>query len=727
MLSAEAKHAIQTAYSEFLKARSLKPRRGQKQMIAAIARTVGNVQMDGDGNRVSNHPLCVVEAGTGTGKTLGYLISTIPLAEDLNKKIVVSTATVALQEQLINKDIPDIAKYSGLEFRYALAKGRGRYLCVQKLDMELQDQRMLDAHLDMFGGGAASDDQKTLFTQLLDQFTAGKWDGDRDTYPESIEQEDWSRLTATHRECSNRRCAHFNACPFFTARKSLEDADLIVANHDLVMSDISLGGGAILPDPAHTIYVFDEGHHLPDKALNHFAGQVKLHQEENLLKQISKAVDSLGKQAGTPMGLLQVVQQMPERIAEINGHLKMAQHLILDFMGEQAYEEGVHQHRFRMGMVPDELVDLATELNRTHNTLYGMVDKITEALKSSLTKDDGEYRQSDAERWFSVFGLLQSRLEAAGMLWLSFAQRDLEDNPPVARWLERVYTEREDDIGLYSSPILAAELLAKNLWARCFSAVITSATLTALGRFDRFRMKSGVARDNYAEIIESPFDYPSLGTLVVPPEAIEAGSGYEYTEKIAGLIAEHLTAGSGSASVGEAQGETDSGRENADIESTLVLFTNRRLMNDVRDKLPYDLRRHVMTQDEYSKQEVIRQHKEKVEQNKSSVLFGLASFAEGIDLPGDFLQHVIIVRLPFSVPDDPVDATLAEWLESKGRNPFMEIAVPDASVRLIQACGRLIRTETDTGKITILDKRMVSKRYGQLLLDALPPFRRQLG
>lgn len=704
MLSAEAKHAIQDAYSQFLKAKKLKPRRGQKQMVAAIARTLGGISYDDEGVRTSNLPVCVVEAGTGTGKTLAYLISTIPFAEDLGKKIVVSTATVALQEQLIVKDIPDVAKHSGLEFRYALAKGRGRYLCVHKLDLELQDQRMFEATLDMFGGGESSQDQKDLFNQMLDQFLSGKWDGDRDNWPEQVEQEDWSRLTATHRECSNRRCPHFNACPFFTARKSLEDADLIIANHDLVMADISLGGGAVLPDPAQTIYVFDEGHHLPDKAINHFAGQVKLHQEENLLKQIGKSVDGLGKQSGTPMGLLQVVQAIPAAIDAISGQLKLVRHMVMSFMGEQAEQEGYHQHRFRMGLVPDELIETSVELNKSHNTLYGQVDKIVEALKSSLNKEDGEYRQQDAERWFPIFGLLLARLEAAGMLWLSFGQRDLEGNPPTSRWLERVYTESEDDIGLYSSPILAAELLAKNLWSRCFGAVVTSATLTALGRFDRFRMKAGVARDNHSEIIESPFNYPALGEIVVPSGAKEAGTGPEYNEHIVKLLDENLTLD----------------------ESALVLFTNRRMMNDVKGGLPFELKQHVMTQDEFSKQEVIRQHREKIESKKPSILFGLASFAEGIDLPGDLLQHVVIVRLPFSVPDDPVDATLAEWLESQGRNPFMEISVPDASVRLIQACGRLIRTETDNGKITILDKRVLTKRYGRLLIDALPPFEKNL-
>lgn len=704
MLSSHAKDTIQKAYSQFLEARSLKPRYGQKQMIAAIAKTLGSIQSDDEGKRVNDKQVCVVEAGTGTGKTLAYLLSTIPLAEDLNKKIIVSTATVALQEQLISKDLPDVAKYSGLEFRYALAKGRGRYLCVHKLDQELKDQRMQDASMDMFGGADATDDQKGLFQRFLDEFLTGRWDGDRDNWPETIEYEDWSMVTATHRECSNRRCPHFNACPFFTARKALEDAEVIVANHDLVMADISLGGGAILPEPAQSIYVFDEGHHLPDKAISHFAGQVKLNQEENLLKQISKAVDTLGKQCGTPMGLLQIVTQLPEKIGEIHSQLGFARHIILDYLGDQAEVEGISTHRFRMGVVPDALIELAGELNKTHNSLYQFIDKIVEALKASLNKDDGEYRQTDAERWFPIMGMLLARLEAAGLLWLSFAQQDHVDNVPTARWLQRLITEYEDDIALYSSPILAAELLAKNLWSRCYGAVVTSATLTALGRFDRLRMKAGIAKDNYFERIQSPFDYPNLGEILVPQDAVEPGHGDDYTQQISDLLENHLD----------------------DNESTLVLFTSRRLMNDVKFQLPFDVSDHVITQDEFSKQEVLKQHRDKIESGLPSFLFGLASFAEGIDLPGQLLQHVIIVRLPFSVPDDPVDATLAEWLESKGRNPFMEISVPDASVRLIQAVGRLIRTEQDTGRITVLDKRLVSKRYGSLLLDGLPPFRRNL-
>ena len=533
MLSNDAKAAIQTAYSQILKTNDLKPRRGQKQMIAAIARTMGAVQMDDEGERTSEGAVCVIEAGTGTGKTLAYLVSTIPLAENLDKKIIVSTATVALQEQLINKDIPDVVKNSGLAFRYALAKGRGRYLCVHKLDQEMQDQRMQDASMDMFGGVNASEDQKVLFQNFLDSFTSAKWDGDRDNWPEQIEQQDWSMVTATHAECSNRRCPHFNGCPFFDARKALEDADVIVANHDLVMADMSLGGGAVLPDPAKSIYVFDEGHHLPDKAINHFSAQVKLHQEDNLLKQISKAIDTLGKQCGTPVGLLQVVSSIPEVISDISGKLKFVNHLLIDLLGEQYELEGYHQHRFRMGQAPEELVELSIELNKSHNTLHGYVDKIVEALKISINKDDGEYKKSDSERWFPIIGMLLARIESATLLWLSFAQKDIEKEVPTARWLERIYTDQEDDIALHSSPIMAAELLAKNLWSRCFAAVVTSATLTSLGNFDRFKMKSGVAKVNHFEIIESPFDYARLGSIVVPPEAVEPSQGDEYAEKIA--------------------------------------------------------------------------------------------------------------------------------------------------------------------------------------------------
>ena len=159
----------------------------------------------------------------------------------------------------------------------------------------------------------------------------------------------------------------------------------------------------------------------------------------------------------------------------------------------------------------------------------------------------------------------------------------------------------------------------------------------------------------------------------------------------------------------------------------LVLFSSRRQMNDVYFQVDRDLREDIMTQDDFSKQELVKKHKAKIDAGERSVLFGLASLSEGVDLPGDYLTHVVIAKIPFSVPNDPLEESISEWLESQGRNPFMEVSVPDASLKLIQACGRLIRTEQDSGQITILDNRLITRRYGNLIINSLPPYRRISG
>ena len=158
----------------------------------------------------------------------------------------------------------------------------------------------------------------------------------------------------------------------------------------------------------------------------------------------------------------------------------------------------------------------------------------------------------------------------------------------------------------------------------------------------------------------------------------------------------------------------------------LVLFASRRQMLAVYDDLPEELRKQVLLQDHFSRQELLRQHRQLVDSSHTSIIFGLASFAEGVDLPGDYCGHLIVAKIPFAVPDDPIEATLSEWLQEQGGNPFMEIAVPDAALRLVQASGRLLRTESDRGRITLLDKRVVSKRYGRAILDSLPAFERDI-
>ena len=243
-------------------------------MIAEIARALGSVTSDSEGRRISDPAVTVIEAGTGTGKTVGYVLPAVVMAQAKKKRLVISTATVTLQEQIISKDLPDIIVKAGLKFSFTLAKGRGRYACLSKLDRLLQEEEATASLMDMFAydGYSLEDDKSSLalYQKMLDEFASSKWEGDRDSWPDALEDQRWRMITTDHAQCSGRRCGYFKQCPFYKARQDLEQADVIVTNHDLVLADLALGGGAILPDPKDTVYVFDEGHHLPDKAIDHF-------------------------------------------------------------------------------------------------------------------------------------------------------------------------------------------------------------------------------------------------------------------------------------------------------------------------------------------------------------------------------------------------------------------------------------------------------------------------
>ena len=282
------------------------------------------------------------------------------------------------------------------------------------------------------------------------------------------------------------------------------------------------------------------------------------------------------------------------------------------------------------------------------------------------------------------------------------AKPEKEGAPPNARWLVLREYENAADISLHGSPLSAGGLLHEALWKKSYAAILTSATLTALGKFDRLAHKAGLPSDSVYHRVQSPFDFNNVASLIIPPMTSSAADPDAHTGEISSKLAEWI----------------------GDDKAVLVLFSSRKQMNDVLYQIDPNVRKHIMTQDEYSKQELVNKHKEIINSGDRSILFGLASLAEGIDLPGEYLTHVVIAKIPFSVPNDPLEESISEWLESQGRNPFMEVTVPDASLKLIQACGRLIRTESDTGRVTILDNRLLTRRYGNLLLNALPPYRR---
>lgn len=721
MLSKQNKETIQSAYRQFLNGRELKARYGQKLMVAAIARTLGAIPQAADGERdqakCDGEHICVVEAGTGTGKTVAYLLAAIPLAQAQGKKLVVSTATVALQEQIVHKDLPELLRHSGLQFEFALAKGRGRYLCLSKLDQLL-------ASFSANGVGtslALYEDEKPpvgeeavkLYRGMTDQLAAGSWDGDRDNWPHTLEDRDWSLITTDHRQCSGRRCPHVSSCSFFRARESIGKVSVIVANHDLLLADLALGGGAILPPPEESIYILDEAHHLPEKALNHFSHHVRVGATTSWLDQVNKNLGQMLGEIGDGGELERAAEQLPSHLAAAKLALEQLWPLLedsCDFEGERGRSS---RHRFAGGRVPESLHQLAAALHEEFDELESLFGKLLQVAQRLLEDPFSPVPAADLERWYPLLGSWHGRAEANLELWADYARAETcEDEnrdatgsspPPWARWVTLVDWGGATDFEVCSSPILAASTLEHSLWRRCFGAVLTSATLTALGNFQRLQLRAGTPKNASYQVVPSPFDY-RRALLQVPASAVDAGDAEAHTNAVIDALPALLDGPGGA----------------------LVLFSSRRQMETVHESLPGTWRNRILVQGQRSRQQLLENHRETIDGGGSSVLFGLASFAEGLDLPGDYCRHVIIAKLPFAVPDDPIEAALAEWIEARGGNAFMQITVPDASLKLVQACGRLLRTEADSGTVTLLDRRIVSRRYGRAMLDALPPFSRKI-
>ena len=692
---------IRAAYQKLTESLDLVPRWGQRQMIAEVANALADPHAE--------TPIAVVEAGTGTGKTIAYLVAALPIARARAKKLVVASATVALQEQLLFRDLPDVMKHSGLSFDAALAKGRGRYVCLLKLDHQLSDRGadpLIPLYPDEFLG-AEEEVAGPMLDEMIQALGNGSWDGDLDAWPEQLSASVRRLITTDQSQCTGRRCPHIAQCSFFRAREGLEEADVIVTNHDLVLSDLRLGGGVILPAPEDSLYVFDEGHQLPAKCLNQFAlrfhagGTLQgLRDSERWLAASTEVWVAQGLDERLIPGMTSLLADLIQRSEDV---AELLWHLLPPDEFERA------EHRFPHGRIPADLSEQAAglvaqwgQLNREATRLEAALDNNQSSRASSAEGATASSMDPDLNL-ANAQGLV-ARAEQQLAVWRTFADAPGEGQPGDgwARWCHHRGTPQT--IECQASPILPGELLHEVLWQRAAGAVITSATLSALGTFERFRERSGVPASARWKQVASPFD-PGRATFCVPAMTAEPGSQdahtIELSEKLPALI--------------------------ANDQGVLILFTSRRQMEAVLEQIEPVLPHHVLVQDRMSKNRLLNKHRAHIDKGEPSAIFGLASFFEGIDLPGEYCRHVVIAKLPFAVPDDPIAAAHAELLEAQGRDPFMEISVPDAAQKLVQASGRLLRTEEDEGRVTLMDTRLISRRYGRSILDSLPAYKRELG
>ncbi|MEO8779550.1 MAG: ATP-dependent DNA helicase DinG [Rhodanobacter sp.] len=699
MLADSTKDAIRAAYARLKEGLpGFRARASQGRMIAEVAKAFG--QSGG---------VAVIEAPTGTGKSMAYLIAGVAVARFQKKRLLIATATVALQEQLVRSDIPLYLRLNGIEAKVALAKGRGRYMCPRNLITAANS--INDAQLGLAGFEAdlllwnkpPQPRDKQALAKLRDAFDRNEWDGDLDNAPEPVSDLLRPMITTSAGGCTNRKCSQFMICPFFAARRAVDDAEIIVANQDLVLADLTMPGedegggvqawgGVILPRPDETLYIFDEGHHVPGKAIDRGAAEVYLgasvRQLSRLGRQVHAAYSLTDKERLGKLGLDQGDQKLQELSDTLD---ELEKEIRLGWLPDPAETEPMY--RGSLGQLPAPWVDHA----RVLDLLTLEVQRWLTAVRRAVVEmTDGGPTQEALSR---ELGIALERIGRQAACWRAWSSEDADDAPPLARW---VTLGADQQLVCHASAVSAAGLLRDVLWGNASGVVMTSATLSSGGNFRSFADAIGLPDDAVTMSLPSPFDLAVQARLEVPamrtlPDAREA-----HAEEISEWLAEHL--------------DWDAGN--------LVLFTSRAKLERVLQKLPIAQVRKVRAQGSLGKSQLVAEHCADIEAGKGSTLFGLASFGEGLDLPGKLCETVVITQLPFAVPTDPVGATYAEWLESRGRNPFIEVSVPEATRLLTQYCGRLIRNETDHGRIVLLDRRVVARRYGSGMLKALPPFQR---
>ena len=683
-----------------------RPRPAQREMIAAIANAFSRTKSRAEGEEApqrEGESIVVIEGPTGVGKSLAYLLAGGIMAQTREKRLIVSSATVALQEQLVNRDLPFLVAQSGLELTFALAKGRGRYLCPYKLYQLTQSNSQ--QNLLGFEAPAVLWDSKPkpeelqLLRELAGEFAARRFNGDRDTWPERIDDTLWMKVNNDNYGCLKAACPNRPECPFYLARDTLETVDVVVANHDLLMVDISMGGGVILPAPENSFYCIDEAHHLPKKALSQFAAEHSWNQAVWALEKLPAVTDKIA--ALTDKAELanladEAAAALLESLHEWQFHLSEEPELNTTESNESVW-------LWQDGQIPEALELTVSNTAVAARSLYKHINGLTDAL--SAVRRDKEQNSAQIDRLSTEFGVFRARVEQIAATWDLISTVPAEGEEPLAKWITRRIDDKNDYF-FHASPISSASYLANNLWRRAAGAVLTSATLQSLGSFNLILRQTGLQwlPETTTLALQSPFDFDAQGELYLPSVHASPKDPAAHTAAIVEWLPKLISAE-------EAIG-------------TLVLFSSRKQMQEVALRLPESHLPLLLVQGELPKAVLLEKHHQAIAEGRASIIFGLDSFAEGLDLPGEACVQVIIAKLPFSMPDNPIEKTQNRWIEQRGGNPFIEITVPEASIKLIQAVGRLIRTESDYGRVTILDNRVKTQNYGRQMLACLPPFKR---
>ncbi len=595
----------------------------------------------------------IVEAGTGTGKTLAYLIPAVAAAIGGNKRIVISTGTKNLQEQLMEKDIPFLQKILPKKFTAAYMKGRSNYACLYRIQ-KAETQPILDGldQMDYFeevrawSGESATGDRREL-TNL----------------PENLSF--WSRINAKSDTCIGQKCPQFEPCFITRMRIRAEDADIIIVNHHLFFADLNVRGnqfGKVIPD--YGAVIFDEAHLIEDIAADYFGFQVSNFQIDELVRDS----DNL------PITDAIVTRDLTKLAAKIIG---LAEQFWIRFT--QLRYDG------RFPLLADEFSNRTTKGEQQPTPLgeaYFALDSSLQRLEASL---DG-FAATIPEAESLVRRTRQTRFD------LDFIVTQAERN--YVYWLEK----RGKGIFLRASPVDVSELLREKLFEKVETCILTSATLSSGGKFNFIRERLGLDTSKTSGLVApSAFDYEKQAIIYLPKTMPDPRSP-EFTQLAAGEIVKLLQVTHGRA---------------------FVLATSNSSMNALYELVSSRVNFQCFVQGSMSKAGLL----EKFRETPNAVLFATASFWQGVDVQGEQLSCVIIDKLPFAVPTDPIVAARSRFIDENGGKSFFDYSVPQAVISLKQGIGRLIRSSSDRGVIAILDPRLRTKGYGRDFLTSLPRMR----
>ncbi|HEV8264030.1 MAG TPA: helicase C-terminal domain-containing protein [Gemmatimonadales bacterium] len=672
-------------------------RPGQRDMAAYIA----DVYNDGG--------IALLEAGTGVGKSFGYLVPALEWARVNGERTVVSTNTINLQEQLVGKDLPILARALSAGDRpvsFALLKGWRNYLCLARLEQARAGQDSL------------FDAERAAELESLGSWAARTGDGSLADLVEEPSADVWDAVAAESDLCTRLKCPHFDRCFLFQARRRAAEADVVIVNHHLLASDLAVRiasdnwqEAAVLPP--YRRLVLDEAHHLEDVAAQHLGSQVSMLGVQRLLGRLERngrgLLPTLAAELGARDDLLSAASRdlLTRSLVEALAAARpAADELFARLAGRLDAEPGAAPvlrltDAFTADPVWPAGLDVALE-----NVLiaFGRLRDGVETIADRLSLDDPTERR--AQLLGELRGVIR-RLDAAAEA-LKAALRPSAGGGPAVRWLER-RGRRTPNLTLASVPLDLAPVLKDALFDRVETVVLTSATLAAGGEFTFLEERLGLAlppsRVAIREVLPSPFDFPTQCRFGIPtdvPEPREDESGHDAA--VARVLVDLAHASDG---------------------GIFVLFTShgalRRAADAVRGRLGG--RWPLLIQGEGQRDQLLRRFREA----GSAILLGTDSFWEGVDVPGRALRVLILAKLPFKVPSDPLTAARLERLTEAGVDGFTHYLVPHAALKLKQGFGRLIRSKSDVGAVVLLDRRVVTRRYGGMILEGLPPAARAVG